>query len=178
MSGGESSGWRPRGVRLALRPLRALVRAVVYRIGNDNAVIQDLTQECFLRAYRNLAGLRQPDQFGAWVVGIARAVAREHRRSSRRDRHQFVANESLEVWTDPDTPGSVQTADEIELVLRRVAELPERERMAIHAFFLQEHNAEEAARLLELSRSGIYALLQRALARLADGLHRCAGKEV
>jgi len=113
-----------------------LVRAVVYRVGNHAPVVNDLTQECFLRAYRNLARLRQPDRFGAWVVGIARAVAREHRRSSRRDRHQFVGEESLGVWSDPDTPGAVQTADEIELVLRRVAELPERERMAIHAFFL------------------------------------------
>src|SRR5271166_6109924 len=75
-----------------------LVRAVVYRAGNDAPVVHDLTQECFLRAYRNLARLRQPDRFGAWVVGIARAVAREHRRSLRRDRHQFVAEESLEVW--------------------------------------------------------------------------------
>jgi len=155
-----------------------LVRAVVYRVGNGAPVVHDLTQECFLRAYRNLARLRQPDRFGAWVVGIARAVAREHRRSLRRDRHQFVANEALEVWSDPDTPGAVQTADEIALVLRRVSELPERERMAIHAFFLQECDAGEAALLLQLSRTGIYALLERALSHLADGIRRGARKEV
>jgi RNA polymerase sigma-70 factor, ECF subfamily len=155
-----------------------LVRAVVYRVGNDSPVVHDLTQECFLRAYRQLARLKQPDRFGAWVVGIARAVAREHRRSSRRDRHQFFGDESLEVWSDPDTPGAVQTADEVELVLRRVSELPERERIAIHAFFLQECDAGQAARLLKLSRSGIYALLGRALSHLADGLCRGAGKEV
>jgi RNA polymerase sigma-70 factor, ECF subfamily len=155
-----------------------LVRAVVYRAGNDSPVVHDLTQESFLRAYRNLARLRQPDRFGPWVVGIARAVAREHRRSSRRDRHRFVADHSLEVWSDPDTPGAVQTADEIEHVMRRVSELPERERMAIHMFFLQERDAVQAARLLKLSRSGIYALLERALARLADGVRRGASREV
>ena len=85
-----------------------LVRAVVYRVGTDIPVVHDLTQECFLRAYRNLARLRRPDRFGSWVVGIARAVAREHRRSLRRDRHRFVSDESLDVWTDPDTPGAVQ----------------------------------------------------------------------
>ncbi len=155
-----------------------LVRAVVYRVGNDIPAAHDLTQECFLRAYRNLSQLRQPDPFGAWVVGIARALASEHRRSLRRDRHRFVADESLDVWFEPDIPGALQTADEIELVLRRVAELPERERMAVHAFFLQESNAAQAARLLGLSRSGIYALLQRALAHLAEALRQGVGKEV
>jgi RNA polymerase sigma-70 factor (ECF subfamily) len=155
-----------------------LVRAVVYRFGINAQLIHDLTQECFLRAYRNLARLRQPDRFGPWVVGIARAVAREHRRASRRDRHQFVAGNALEVWSDPDTPGALQTADEIEVVLRSVCDLPERERMAIHAFFLQERDAEEAARLLNLSRSGIYALLGRALAHLADSVGRGASRKV
>ena len=155
-----------------------LVRAVVYRFGVNAQLTHDLTQECFLRAYRNLARLRQPDRFAPWVVGIARAVAREHRRSARRDRHQFVAGNSLEVSSDPDTPGALQNADDIEAVLRRVYDLPERERMAIHAFFLQEKDAEEAARLLNLSRSGIYALLERALAHLADGLHCGASRKV
>ena len=135
----------------------------------------DLTQECFLRAYRNLARLRQPDRFGSWIVGIARQVAREHRRSSGATgigSWRRVARDG----SDPDVAGAVQTAEQIELVLRRVAELPERERLAVHAFFLQECDAEQAARLLKLSRSGVYALLERALARLAAGMSRGARK--
>ena len=52
-----------------------LVRAVVYDVASDWSTVQDLTQECFLRAYQNLARLRQPDRFGHWLVGIARQVA-------------------------------------------------------------------------------------------------------
>jgi RNA polymerase sigma-70 factor (ECF subfamily) len=153
-----------------------LVRAVVHRVGNDAPIVPDLTQECFLRAYRNLARLRQPDRFGSWIVGIARQVAREYRRSVRRDRHRFVADEALEVWSDPDVSGAAQTAEQTERVLCRVAELPERERLAVHAFFLQECDAGQAARLLKLSRSGVYALLRQALARLAVGMSRGARK--
>jgi RNA polymerase sigma-70 factor (ECF subfamily) len=155
-----------------------LVRAVAYRVGGDAPAVHDLTQECFLRAYRNLSRLREPDRFGAWVVGMARAVSREHRRSAHRDRHQFLGNGSLEIWADPDIPGAVQAEDEIEHVMRRVSELPERERLAIDAFFLQGCDAERAARVLKLSRSGVYALLGRALEHLAARLRRGAGKEV
>ncbi len=147
-----------------------LVRAVVYRVGTEPQVVNDLTQECFLRAYRNLARLQHRERFGAWVVGIARQVAREHRRSSRRDRHEYVGSTLLSAWFDPQDPCSIESRDEIESILSRVESLPELERLAIHAYFLQERDAAGAASLIGVSRSGFYALLKRALARLASGL--------
>jgi RNA polymerase sigma-70 factor (ECF subfamily) len=51
-----------------------------------------------------------------------------------------------------------------------VAKLPEQERLAVHSFFIHEKDARRAAELLGLSRSGFYALLQRAVARLAKQL--------
>ena len=155
-----------------------LVRAVVYRVAGGTSSTSDLTQECFLRAYRHLARLRQPDRFGAWIVGIARQVAREHRRSLRRDRHRFGTIELLQAEYQADPTGSVQTEEEIANLLQHVGQLPERERLAIHAFFLQEQSAEQAARVLRLSRSGVYALLQRALARLAAQVRTGERKEV
>jgi RNA polymerase sigma-70 factor (ECF subfamily) len=147
-----------------------LVRAVVQSGAGGSLNANDLSQECFLRAYRNLSRLRQRDRFGPWLVGIARQVAREHRRSKRRDRHEFVS-ETIPVADCPRDPAdAVQGAEETALVLDRLAQLPERERLAIDAFFLRECDADEAAAMLGLSRSGIYALLARALARLAASL--------
>jgi RNA polymerase sigma-70 factor (ECF subfamily) len=154
-----------------------LVRAIVYRVAGGSPSTSDLTQECFLRAYRNLARLRQPERFGAWVVGIARQVAREHRRALRRDRNRFVPANSLPAGFESDATGMVQAAEEIAFVMRLVGELPERERLVIHAYFLQEQKAEQAARVLGLSRSGVYALLERALARLAARVSPRTGKE-
>ena len=153
-----------------------LVRAVVCGVSRDWPAIHDLTQECFLRAYRNLARLRQPDRFGPWIVGIARQVARERRRSLRRDRHRFIGSDMPERWAAPNAGDSID--EDTELVMRRIAELPERERLAIHAFFLNESNAGAAAELLDLSRSGFYAVLGRGLSRLSKFFERpTAGKE-
>jgi DNA-directed RNA polymerase specialized sigma subunit len=62
-------------------------------------------------------------------------------------------------------------------LLDRLSELPERERLAVHAFFLLECDADEARAMLQLSRSGIYSLLGRALARLAASLRPSATTE-
>lgn len=144
-----------------------LVRAVVGGVSLDWSQVEDMTQETFLRAYRNLGKLRDPHGFDRWLVGTARQVGRERRRSLRRDRHEFVGQRPLEVASTTVELHDLQLTEELAMLKRNVETLPDRERLAIHAFFLREQDARRAAELLELSRSGFYALLQRAVARLA-----------
>ena len=150
-----------------------LVRAVASGVSLDWPTVQDLTQESFLRAYRNLATLREPDRFGAWVVGIARQVARERKRTLRRDRHEFVGEKSLEIESQSDGIATVDRAEQTQLLLRMLGTLDERERLAVHMFFLLEHDANRSAELLHVSRSGLYALVNCALKRLAVLFDRC-----
>jgi len=143
------------------------VRAVVAAVSADWHAVEDMTQECFLRAYEKLGQLRRPERFGPWLLGIARRVARERRRSRRPDRHRFVGNSAPEHAAACNPQQALDQLDELQTITAKLAALPERERLAIHAFVLQQRGAAEAATLLGLSRSGFYALLHRALARLA-----------
>ena len=68
----------------------ALIRAICYDTAQSVPSAQDLAQEVFLRAYQKLSSLRQPEKFGGWLVGIARRMCREYRRTKARDRHVFV----------------------------------------------------------------------------------------
>ena len=140
-----------------------LVRAVAADAGADAA--EDVTHDTFLRAYRTLKTLRNPDRFAPWLVGIARLVVLERRRARRVD--------ALPDQTPaPDSTGA-DSNDDAEELLRLVARLPEEERLAVRFFFLNERSIEETARLLNRSRSGAYAVLQRAKARLAGWLQEC-----
>jgi RNA polymerase sigma-70 factor (ECF subfamily) len=147
-----------------------LVRAVVVGVSGDWSAAEDLTQECFLRAYRRLTALRELERFGPWISGIARRVALEHHRAKRRDRHEF-RNQQLAATAAPnDGPADIQRKEAIDTIMEQLAGLPEQERLAIHLFFLKEEPVEDVAEVLGLSRSGIYALVQRAIARLAAQL--------
>jgi len=141
-----------------------LVRAALFDPGRDAAAAEDLVQETFLRAWRLLPRLRDPSRVGAWLAGIARQVGREDRRRRRRGRLEFRG-------ATPDAAAVAdESADDLDAVLAAVARLPERERLAVHAFYLDDGGLPAAAELLGLSRSGAYALLRRALDRLARRL--------
>lgn len=145
-----------------------MVRAVVGGVSQDWSAVEDMTQESFLRAFRSLPNLRDHHRFGAWVVGIARQVARERKRSLRRDRHEFIGRPPLDTVSSVDAGTEIDDAEQSDLLMWKLLTLPEQERLAIHAFFLQDYNAQQAADLLKLSRSGFYAVLKKALAHLKE----------
>ena len=57
-----------------------LIRAICYDETRHLQSAADLTQEVFLRAYKNLGHLHDPNCFATWLIGIARQVCREWRR--------------------------------------------------------------------------------------------------
>ena len=55
---------------------------------------------------------------------------------------------------------------QIEDLRRMITTLPEKERLSLHAFYLQGKSADSAHRIMGLSRSGFYRVLERARKRL------------
>ncbi|MHC4521727.1 MAG: RNA polymerase sigma factor [Planctomycetota bacterium] len=138
-----------------------LVRAVCYDQTRSLADAQDLAQDVFLRAYKGLGSLRAPARFGGWLVGIARLRCREWQRQQRRERPK---RETVGEGT-PAGPAHRNNGP-LEALRQQVGRLPEKERLALHAFYLQGRSAEEARRVMGMSRSGFYRVLDRARKRL------------
>ena len=138
-----------------------LVRAVCYDTTGNLADAQDLAQDVFMRAYEKLDRLRNRDSFGKWLVGIARLRCREWRRQKLRSQNN---NASL----NDTKAGAPETPDEhrIELLRKMIKTLPEKERLALHTFYLQGNSADNVRRIMGLSRSGFYRVLGRARKRL------------
>ncbi len=150
-----------------------LIRAICYDETRDPESAADLTQEVFLRAYAKLGELPDRSMFAAWLVGIARRVCREWRRGRSRERSGALRLLAFGRGTGTDmvaNPGPVDL--ELHELRNAIASLPSKERMAVHAFYLQEQDAEQARLLLGLSRSGLYHVLSSARSRLFQSLRR------
>ena len=138
-----------------------LVRAICYDTTRNLTDAQDLAQDVFMRAYEKLGRLRDRDRFGKWVVGIARFRCKEWRRqrSQGRDKHVGLDDAGLAI-------ANPSNDNRIEQLREMITVLPEKERLALHTFYLQGNSADNARRILGLSRSGFYRALDRARKRL------------
>jgi RNA polymerase sigma-70 factor (ECF subfamily) len=153
-----------------------LVRAMAY---DDHARLTDacdITQEAFLRAWQKLSALQEPASFGAWVVGIARQIGREQHRAAGRSRQVPLGADIPEPAAATCHEADQLSTERSCLLLQKIAELPEKERLAIHAFYLQGQGLQPVIEALQLSRAGVYALLKRACRSLASKL-RCLAPE-
>ncbi|MHC4659437.1 MAG: RNA polymerase sigma factor [Planctomycetota bacterium] len=138
-----------------------LVRAICYDTTRNLADAQDLAQDVFMRAYEKLDHLRDPERFGKWLVGIARLRCREWQRKASREPSKHVGLEDCESVI-----GEPTSEVWIGQLRRAITTLPEKERLALHTFYLQGKSADNARKIMGLSRSGFYRVLERARKRL------------
>jgi RNA polymerase sigma-70 factor (ECF subfamily) len=138
-----------------------LVRAICYDTTRNLTDAQDLAQDVFIRAYERLGRLRNRDIFGKWIVGIARFRCREWRRQRSQSPDKRVGLEDAgRAIANPSNDGR------IEQLQAMITKLPEKERLALHIFYLQDKSADNARRIMGVSRSGFYRVLDRARKRL------------
>ncbi|MGH9764650.1 MAG: RNA polymerase sigma factor, partial [Blastocatellia bacterium] len=57
------------------------VVSFIYDIVGSRELAEELCQEAFVRAYKNIRGLRDDTKLSTWLFGIAKNVAREGVRS-------------------------------------------------------------------------------------------------
>src|SRR5205085_9632923 len=57
----------------------------IYDMVGQRELAEDLTQETFVRAYKNLNALQDDAKLSMWLFGIAKKVARESLRSRHRE---------------------------------------------------------------------------------------------
>lgn len=142
-----------------------LVRSVCFEATGNMVDAQDLAQEVFLNAFRQIGQLSTPGRFVAWLLGIARLSGLEWRRTRCRDRHQWTGA-AIEIASDD----GLNNGDPWTEIHDALCELSEDERLGIHLFYLEEQPAEQARKLLNLSQSGFYRLIDRARKKLARRL--------
>ncbi len=143
---------------------QTLICSVTYSATGSLTQSQDLTQETFLTAWKQLTDLRQPASLRAWLCGIARNLNYRARRNQHRE--PTHAAEPLDAVIDSAGP-EVPTADHVisreeeSIMWRALERIPESFREPLILFYRQHHSVEQVAKLLDLSEEAVRQRLSR-----------------
>jgi RNA polymerase sigma factor (sigma-70 family) len=133
-----------------VRRHQSAVRATLRRLAAGNAALaDDLAQETFLLAYRNLKSFRQDAKFSTWLYRIAYNVFLGEVRKTK----EVSMPEDLDVEDSPLTDGDLPTTVERQVSLktdldRAMSALSDAERAAIVQCYHNDLSHEEAASVL------------------------------
>ncbi len=151
--------------RLIERHLDA-VWAVSFSSTRDRALSDDVAQDTFVAAWRQLDRLREVGRVRAWLCGIARNLARKARRRAGRERPS--ADVGIDVATDAiGAYAALADAETSRLVGRALDELPASYREVLVLYYQHEQSIREVATALGIGEDAAMQRLTRGRRLLA-----------
>ncbi len=160
--------WSLTGDRDAFRQIveryQSLVCSITYNATGSLTLSEDLAQEAFLAAWKQLSDLREPTELRAWLCGIARfLVGKELRRQGREPIHAAEPLGTIHDAPSPEpSPAAQAVSREEEAILWRALErIPDTYREPLILFYREQQSVERVANELALSEDAVKQRLSR-----------------
>jgi RNA polymerase sigma-70 factor (ECF subfamily) len=148
-----------------------IYRMIYYRI-RARMDAEDLTQDVFIRAYRSISRLREPDRFRSWLFRIAVNRVNDYLRKKRvrsifksSDENPDIQPQTTQFQEQPEALEQVLKEDFWRQIGRIAKKLSKMEHEVFMLRFLDNLNINEIARIVKKSESTVKTHLYRALAK-------------
>jgi len=153
--------------RVLLERYQERIRNLIYSIFHDQQVVDDLSQEVFIKAYEALPQFRFQSSFYTWLYRIAVNKSRDELRK-RKVRRWFSLQTMLDSG-DKELGSKIlveQHDNELQLLAAGLKTLPEKYRIAIILKDVDGLSYEEIAEVMECEIGTVKSRLSRARAML------------
>ena len=152
------------------------IHALAWRKVGDFHIAEEITQDTFLQVYKNLAQLKNPNQFAGWMYVIASRLClkwiQKHKDTSviysLEDTPVEEIDESSYTHHVSEQRKAEITENRHELVKKLLAKLPESERTIVTLYYLGEMTAKEIGKYLGVSVNTVKSRLRRGRKRLQE----------
>ena len=144
-----------------VRRHQTAVCAVAYGVTGRIGLMDDIAQETFLKAWKQLPGLREPGKLKPWLATIAHGCAVDALQRERR--HEPLETEEAQQFpcgaAMPDA--AAVDADEARIIWEVLADLPKAARVPLVLFYREGQSIAAVAEALELSEDAVKQRLHR-----------------
>ena len=150
------------------------IHALAWRKVGDFHIAEEITQDTFLQVYKNLAQLKNPNQFAGWIYVIATRLCSKWLQKNKSVMQSLEATpiEEIEKFSYTHHLSEQRqteiTEDRHELVKKLLAKLPESERTVVTLYYLGEMTAKEIGKFLGVSVNTVKSRLRRGRERLQE----------
>jgi RNA polymerase sigma factor (sigma-70 family) len=143
---------------------QSLVCSLAFSATGSLGQSEDLAQETFVTAWKQLAGLREPEKLRAWLCGIARNLINNSlRKSGREPSHRAESLDEISESHSPEPLPAEQAIsnEELAILWRSLEKIPEIYREPLVLFYREHQSIEAVAQNLELSEDAVKQRLSR-----------------
>ena len=150
--------------RLIVERYKTLICSLAYSATGNMSQSEDVAQETFISAWKDLRHLREPGKLRSWLCGIVRNRAQRSVRDEGREPscNAVSLDDANESPASEDLPSVQAVSREEEAILWRSLErIPENYREPLVLFYREHKSIERLAAELELSEDAVKQRLSR-----------------
>ena len=171
----SEAGWSAAEFDDLVREHQGRIYRVLWCELRDEEAAANLTQECFLKAYRGRAEFRGEASVNTWLVRIAVNLARDYQRSQRQkfwkrllrsDPREAELAVSAAMDTSPGADRALLAREQLQQTMERVRTLSPQQQTAFHLRFLEEMSIEEISAAMGIESGTVKSHLSRAVSAL------------
>lgn len=141
---------------------------VAYRVLNDYAEAEDITQEAFVRAWRGLPGFRGQARFTTWIYRIVHNLCLNRLPGLRRELLRTEPLEEALAAPAPSQAELVEVQERVAFLHAQLDRLPEKYRLVLTLRYLQHLSYDEIAAALDLPLGTVKTHIHRARRLLVE----------
>ena len=161
---GESLSGNPDAFRQIVERYQTLICSLAYCATGSVSQSEDLAQETFVTAWKDLAALREPAKLRSWLCAIVRfRISKQFRRQGREPIHVAEPLEAVDSAVALEAPPSAQaiTNEETAILWRSLERIPDIYREPLVLFYREHQSIGTVAVNLELTEDAVKQRLSR-----------------
>ncbi len=135
---------------------------IAYRICGNVQDAEDVVQESFVKAYRNLHSFRSDSKFSSWLYRIVYNTAVTHTRTRMWVSDSDIQLQDVQETSDFDTEMQIESAERTETVQQVLNKMPKGDALLLTLYYMEDNAVKDIAQITGLNESNVKVKLFRA----------------
>jgi RNA polymerase sigma-70 factor (ECF subfamily) len=148
---------------------------IAHRICGNRQDAEDVVQESYVKAYRNLHSFRSDSKFSTWLYRIVYNTAVTHSKSKMWVGNLETDMENASHLSENDLGISIEEMDRKETVAEVMAKMPKGDALLLTLYYMEDNPVKEIAKITGLNESNVKVKLHRARKLFASHWQFAAG---
>ena len=158
----------PTAFGLLVDKYKASIFSIAYSMLRNFHDAEDITQDVFIKAYKNLSTLRRWDNFLAWLCSIAYNMSRNRIKEQSRHKESERLGKKARKELNDHSVNSYREKQVFESLHEALDSLPDIYREVLTLYYLGGISGEQIARILSIPYATVRQRLSRARAQLRE----------
>ena len=157
-----------------------MVFSLVFKMTKNREEAEEISQDTFIKAYKNISKFKGESKFSTWLYRIAYHTCLDAIKKNRNHNNSFEINEITlnQIQSTENILEGIERKERASIMNDCLLKLPEEERSIVWMFYYDELSLKEIIDVTQLSEANIKVILHRARKKLVTIVQENVAPEI